>query len=200
MRKFCKLSLLFTCNMITLDALLVQTGDRAWYVIGGESLIVNEQEGLTLAYRVGVGPELNGWFGFELLWDSAPSLQPRRLIQNADLPMTITPTQNNVQSHFDRYLTTMGVIKIDFFQHMLFLGKAGIAQHSLEREFDILSSGTPVLEGVKVEDRSTVPVISVGIELLTNQIQGMSIQYRATQSFEGDNIAIMMTASIKFMF
>lgn len=113
MKNFCKLFLLALYSMITLSALLAQTEDRAWYAIGGASLLVNEHEGLNIAYRIGVGIEFNDRFGVELQWDAAPSLQPRRLIQKADVPLTIAPLQIDVQSHFDRYLTAMSVVKFD---------------------------------------------------------------------------------------
>lgn len=186
--------------MITINVLLAQTEDRAWYAIGGASLIVDEHEGLNFAYRVGVGVEINDRFGVELLWDSAPSLEPRRLIQKADLPRTIAPLETDIQSHLNHYLTTVGTVKFDLFKNISFLGKVGVAQHSQKIEFDALSSGKTFIEGFKVEDRSTVPVISIGAEILTNRFRGMSFQYTATRFFEGNNNAILMTAAMKFSF
>lgn len=186
-------------GMITSNTVWAADTDREWYVLGECSLIlpaaVEEHE--NLAFRLGAGMQVTEHIGFELLWDTAPGLQPRSLIQQANLPQTIGPLTYDIQSHRFQYLTAFAVMKLPLRNKFTIFGKIGLAQHHRSIEFDVLTSGSTFMEGVKVDDSAITPVISFGQELAVKRINRLSIGYSATAYIGKDSEATLFSVFAK---
>ena len=197
MKVFYALLALVTLNLITTHALSVSETEREWYGVGGMALIVSEEESLNVVFRVGAGLQINERFGLELFWDSAPGIEPRNLIQKADLPMTIVPLQIDVRSHSYRYLTVMGVVKYSVKSPFTVVCKAGLAQHRQEIEFDVSTAGNIFKEGMEVSDSTVIPAISGGMKIVSTRLSRLSLGFSTTYYFDKGREALLFTASAK---
>lgn len=161
--------------------------------------MVSEEEDMNMGYRVGAGLQINEWFGLEALWDST-GVEPRRLIQKANLPMTILPLQIDIRSHEDRYLTASTVLNFHVLGQMSFIGKVGIAQHWSKIEFEVSTSNSIIGESFEVDENNTTPMISYGIEFFRNSRAPVSLEFLSTYFFEKDNDTFLFTTSVKMEF
>ncbi len=69
--------------------------------------------------------QINERFGIELCWDVS-GIEPRDLIQKANLPQTIAPLQIDVQSHDYQYLSALAVRTFPLQEPFSIVGKAGL--------------------------------------------------------------------------
>lgn len=170
-----------------------------WYLLGGGSLLVSEEYSLNMALRVGAGLKSNERFGFELFWDYT-GVEPRNLIQRANLPMTIAPLQTEVQSYSYHYLTALAVWTIPLQEPFLIVGKVGLARNTQSIEFDVLSTGSVFMEGVEVDESEILPVVSLGFELESTRFKRLSLEFSFTHYFGDSSQSFLFTAATKMKF
>ncbi|MYC26145.1 MAG: porin family protein [Gammaproteobacteria bacterium] len=170
-----------------------------WYALGSGSLLVSEKHSVNMALRVGAGLQVNERFGFELFWDFT-GIEPTNLIQKANLPMTIAPLKTDVQSYRYQYLTALAVRTFPLREPFSLVGKFGLAHHWQSIELDVLTSGSVFMESVEVDERDTLPVASLGIELESNRFKKLSLEFSITNYFDDGSQTALFTAAAKFKF
>ena len=151
-----------------------------WYFLGSASVVLSKDYSLNGAGGVGAGVQLNKRFGIELCWDVS-GIEPRDLIQKANLPQTIAPLQIDVQSHDYQYLSALAVRT--FQEPFSIVGKAGLARHWQSIEFDVGTSGLVFMEGFEVDESEILPVAALGLELSSNRFKMLSFEFLLTNFF-----------------
>lgn len=169
------------------------------YLLGSGSLFVSEEHSVNIALRVGGGLEFNERYGLELFWDFT-GVEPRNLIQKANLPMTIAPIETEVQSYSYHYLTALAVGTFPLREPFSLVGKVGLARHSQSIEFDALSSGTILREDVEVDESEFLPVVALGFELDSTRFEKLSLEFSLTNYFGDSSKSFLLSAAAKIMF
>lgn len=199
MNKFCGLITLATISMIASNTMWAAGDDRDWYAFGAFSFIIPAaiEEHENLAIRFGAGVQASKHIGFELLWDTAPGIQPQSLIPQARLPQTIGPLTYDIESHSFHYFTALAVLTLPLRKPFSLFGKIGLARHYRSIEFDAWSSGNVFMESVSVDASAITPVISFGNELVSNHSNRLSIGYSTTYYFGKESEAILFSVFAK---
>lgn len=170
-----------------------------WYVLGSASLVLSKDYALNLAGGVGAGVQVNERFGIELSWDVS-GIEPRDLIQKANLPQTIAPLQIDVQSHDYQYLSALAVRTFPLREPFSIVGKAGLARHWQSIEFDVGMSGSVLMEGFEVDESEILPVAALGFELSSNRFKMLSFEFLLTNFFGKSSNTALITAAVKIDF
>ena len=196
MKKWFAALILVTFNLIITHTTFAADKNFNGYLLGSGSLFVSEEHSANLALRIGAGLEVNERVGFELFWDFT-GVEPRNLIQKANLPMTILPLEKEVQSYSYRYLTALAVGTFPFREPFSIVGKVGLARLSQSIEFDVLSAGTVFMEGVEVDESEFLPVVSFGFELESTRFEKLSLEFSLTNYFGDSSKSFLFTAAAK---
>ncbi|MYD44998.1 MAG: porin family protein [Gammaproteobacteria bacterium] len=199
MRTLSTTFLLALLSLIINPTTLAEDRELDWYVLGSGSIVLARDYAVDTALGVGAGVQINQRLGIELCWD-ASGVEPRDLIQKANLPKTIAPLQIDVQSHNYHFLSALAVRTFPFRGPFSLLGKAGLARHWKSMEFDVWTSGTVFMERFEVEESETLPVAALGIELASNRFETLSFEFLLTNFFEKRNNTILFSAAVKIKF
>ena len=170
-----------------------------WYVLGSASMVISKDYSLNGALGVGAGVQINERFGIELWWDIS-GIEPRDLIQKANLPQTIAPLQIDVQSDTDQYLSALAVRTFPLREPFSLVGKAGIARHWQSLEFDVGTSGSAFTQRFEVDESEILPVAAIGFELTSNRFKMLSFEVLLTNFFGKRSSTALFTAAVKIQF
>lgn len=191
--------LLATFSLIIAHTMLAADKEFDWYVLGSMSMVFSKDYSLNGALGVGAGKQINERIGIELSWDIS-GIEPRDLIQKANLPQTIAPLQIDVQSDTYQYLSALAVRTFPLREPFSLVGKAGIALHWQSLEFDVGISGSAFTQRYEVDESEILPVAALGFELASNRFKALSFEVLVTNYFGKSSSTGLFTAAVKIKF
>lgn len=181
------------------------------YVIGGGSHFqqdVGATVGKGASLKLGCGVQYNKWFGLEFYAESAPSIEPKAVLEDLRQSISQRILGYDIKTQANRYAGVMGTFSFDVHPQLTLVGKVGVAKYEAHRitgGLTLDNRADNILFTYRWFERGVEgysPVVSFGYEtpIPYPDSKKTSAELMLTYMMDDNVNSLSLTAMIKYTF